>query len=153
MPTNQLSVNSTKFFTITGEVVRRIFNPEFTTESGRKMSKNYLVVKWISGQNGEYQDYVPVIVWEGKRISHIRAGYKIKLNVVMSCKLYKESVEYDWDINTGSTRPKLYPNFTLSKGEIEIIDSSTNYERHEDVNNKFNNDVINNLEGEDDLPF
>jgi len=61
-----------KFFYLTGEVVKRIHNPEQTSESGNKYRINYLVLKWVTGR--DYVDYIPIKVFSAKRMANIRAG-------------------------------------------------------------------------------
>lgn len=146
---------ASKFLDITGEVVKRIHNPEQTGKTGNKYRINYLVVKWVSGRQGEYVDYVKIKILEAKKMANIRAGYIVKVPVMFSCSIRTDEVQYKVrNVNgVAVTEPSLWPEFTVIKSkEIEILNSSNDYETKETTNQQFANTIINN-QAEDDLPF
>ena len=149
---------SSKFLNITGEVVRRINNPEQVSKGGNKYSINYLVIKWVSGSGGnEFVDYVPIKVLEFKKIADLRAGYIVNVPVMYTCSIRTEEVKYTTRNSNGTMveQPSLWPEFVLTKkAEIQIIDSTNNLEEHVDTNQNFKQNVIDTDSGpDDDLPF
>ncbi len=146
-----------KYFYITGEVMKRVFNPEVTSDSGKKYYLCYLVVKWVSGRM--YEDYVPVKVFSPKHIDHVRAGYIVKVPVKYSCPLRKgqSEIEYKNHIrgNVNIEEPKLWPSIVLDTSQdIEIINDENNFENNQQANINFENEVLNKIpEDPDDLPF
>lgn len=148
---------SSKFFDVVGEVVRRIHNPEQTSKKGVKYRLNYLVIKWVSGRNGEYVDYLKIKVFEGKKIADIREGYIVRVPLMYSCTINTDEVEYKTRNVDGTyiEEPSLWPEFRIPKNkEIGIIDGSRNYETHSEANKNFENEVMHPMEEEeDDLPF
>ena len=121
-----------KFFYLTGEVDKRIHNPEQTSKDGRKYRINYLVLKWVSGRQGTYVDYVKIKVLKAKRMAEIRAGFIVKVPVRYSCLIGKNKteVEYRFRNINGTTveEPNLWPEFILDDTrEIEIINQNVNF--------------------------
>lgn len=150
---------NSKFIDIEGQVIKRIFNPERISKKDKPYKVNYLVLKWTSGPNGEYTDYVPIKTMEAKKMAEVRAGNLVRVTVQYRCGIYGNDVEYRQNSYNGvtTTEPKLYPEFSLAKNnEIEIIDAKENWEQNEETNTQFQNQVVNSTPpppGEDDLPF
>jgi len=132
---------ATKFFDITGEVVKRIHNPEIkSANTGNTYRINYLVIKWVTGRQGEYVDYVKIKVLEAKKMADVRAGYIVKVPVIYSCSIRTDEVQYKTRNVNGVVveEPSLWAEFSILKNKnIEIIDSSNNYEVHEKENKEF----------------
>lgn len=147
---------TSKFFDITGEVVKRIHNPEqISAKTGRPYRINYLIIKWVTGKQGEYVDYVKIKLMEAKKMANIRAGYIVKVPVIYSCSIRTDEIQYKIKNVNGVAieEPSLWPEFSVSKNkEIEIINSSNNFETHEKANKTFEDAVMKPLL-EDDLPF
>lgn len=148
-----------KFIEIEGQVVKRIFNPERISKAEKPYKVNYLVVKCISGPKGDYIDYVPIKIMEGKKMADVRAGNHVSLTVIYGCNNFGKKVTYRNNAYAGVTtvEPSLYPEFSLGKNsEIEITNAQENWEQNETTNTQFQNEVVNNNPpppGEDDLPF
>jgi len=147
-----------KFIELEGQVMKRIFNPARMSKKGTEYKVHYIVIKWVTGQAGEYIDYVPIKTMEAKQIADIRAGNKVRLTMQYDCTNFGKELEYRNNTFGGvtSTEPRLFPQFKLSKNDIEIIDSNENWEQNETANTQFQQEVVNSTApppGEDDLPF
>lgn len=152
-----------KFIDLEGQVIKRIFNPARISKAGKEYKIHYLIIKWATGPNGEYVDYVSIKTMEAKQIADIRAGYKVRLTMQYDCSNFNKEPELRHNTYGGVTyiEPKLFPSFKLAKNNvIEILDSKENWEQHSEANAAFEKEVVNptpepnmNVVSEDDLPF
>lgn len=147
-------MQNSKIIEFQGKIIKRIFNPDQTSSAGVKFSIAYLILEWVTGPNGEYNDLIAIKTFSPKFFKDVRAGYRVNIKARYHCQAredYMLTRSYTKD-NLTLQSPSLFPEFVLIKDGISIIDRYENYEQHDDTNQEFERTVIN-PQPDDDLPF